>query len=412
VEHEHRSVLARAAELGAAGRALEAQRRHAAAADVGDRASVLVVLSAVVVLGLLSVWKAPHVQAAETVNARSLGELAEHYRGAGREDALTTVALWTQREVEAETQGLLEAVEAAALGEDATPGGATLLAAAGLLGDSALRALHRGNRRRTRWELQAAARLVSGARSTGDVSGFARGFYLVAGLMLHAMGDLAGAYEMLSEGRRHAEDDAELLLALGAVSETIAALREYELPEGARGRRDSRDGARFAIEGNAGEGGRLPRVTLSDAQALYAKALRQDPDLLEARLRIGRVLVLRDQPREALPELERVWRESPRSAQYYMARLFEGHARERLGDPQGAATAYSAAADRVPQAQCALVALGRALDRLGEGTRAQEAFDRAIRLRAQARNDPWWDYLGGQPDRIDGLFEELRRLVP
>ena len=93
-----------------------------------------------------------------------------------------------------------------------------------------------------------------------------------------------------------------------------------------------------------------------------------------------------------------------------MARLFEGRTRERLGDPRGAATAFAAAVDRFPQGQAALVALGRALDRLGEGTRAQEAFDRA--LQAEVQRDPWLDYIKGQPDRIDALLEELRRLVP
>ena len=374
-------------------------------------------MSLIVVFGLLSVWSAPPAQAPEAASALLLGELAEQYRGAGREEAVATVALWTRREVEAETRGLLEAVNAAAPAEDSTQdevaqGDVKLLAAAGLLSDAALRARRRGNPRRTRRDLQAAGGLVRATRSPEAFAGFVRRFYLVAGLMLHETGDVAAAYEMLSEGRRHAEDDAELMLALGAVGEYVATLRDYELPEGARGRRDARVAPRFVVEGQAGEGGRLPRVDLADVEALYAKALQQDPGLLEARLRLGRVLVLRDRPREALPELERVWRETPRSAQYYMARLFEGQARERLGDQQGAAVAFSAAAERLPQAQSALVALGRALDRLGEGTRAQEAFDRAIRRRAQPRDDPWWDYLVGQPDRIEGLFEELRRLVP
>jgi tetratricopeptide (TPR) repeat protein len=373
-------------------------------------------MSLIVVLGVLSLWNAPPAQAPEAVSALSLGELAEQYRGADRKDALATVVLWTAGQVEAETEGLLEAVEGAAPAADAQEelrqGDVTLLAAAGLLSDAAAHALWRGRPRRTRWELQAAARLVRATRSPEAFAGFVRRFYLVAGLMLHETGDVAAAYEMLSEGRRHAEDDAELMLALGAVGEYVATLRDYELPEGARGRRDARVAPRFVVEGQAGEGGRLPPVDLADVEALYAKALQQDPGLLEARLRLGRVLVLRDRPREALPELERVWRETPRSAQYYMARLFEGQARERLGDQQGAAVAFSAAAERLPQAQSALVALGRALDRLGEGTRAQEAFDRAIRRRAQPRDDPWWDYLVGQPDRIEGLFEELRRLVP
>ena len=374
--------------------------------------------TAVLVLGLLAAGNAPGAQTAGAGSARSLGEVTEQYKSVDREDAVATVALWTQREVEAGTQGLLEAVEAvkaAALAGRATPdeaakGEGALPAAAALLSDAALGALNHGDPRRARWELQAAARLARATPSTGGFAGFTRRFYLVAGLMLHGMGDLAGAYEMLSEGRRQAEDDAELLLALGAVCETVAALRTYELPGEPRRQPGSQDEPQFVIEGELGEGGRLPITGLADAQALYAKALKRDPGLLEARLRLGRVLLLRGRPREALPELERVGRESPQRAQCYMARLFEGRTRERLGDPQGAATAFAAAVERVPRGQSALVALGRALDRLGEGTRAQEAFDRA--LQAEVQTDPWMDYIKGQPDRIDAQLGELRRLVP
>jgi tetratricopeptide (TPR) repeat protein len=224
--------------------------------------------------------------------------------------------------------------------------------------------------------------------------------------------DLAAAHELFSGGLRHGEQDAELLLGLGAVTETIVALRDYEQPGGARGRRDSRDGIRFEIEGEAGEGGRLPPVSLADAQALYAKALQRSPGLLEARVRLGRVLLLRGRNGEALAELRQVSGDAARPSQRYMARLFEGRARERLGDSRGAAEAFSAAAAEVPKAQSALVALGRALDRLGERTRSQEAFDRAVLHEMYAQGDPWLDYIRGQPARIGDLVEELRGLVP
>jgi hypothetical protein len=97
-------------------------------------------------------------------------------------------------------------------------------------------------------------------------AGFSARFHVLAGLMLHLIGDLAGAYEILSEGRRRAGDDAELLLALGAVIETAAALRTYELPEAGSRPRGSRDEPRFVIEGEEGAGGRLPRTDLADAQ--------------------------------------------------------------------------------------------------------------------------------------------------
>jgi tetratricopeptide (TPR) repeat protein len=93
-----------------------------------------------------------------------------------------------------------------------------------------------------------------------------------------------------------------------------------------------------------------------------------------------------------------------------MARMFEGRCRERLGDLQGAAAAYTAALDRAPRAEAGLLALGRVLDQLGEARRAQQAYDDALE---PARDpDPWLDYLKGQPDRIDELLGVLRSLVP
>jgi non-ribosomal peptide synthetase component F len=95
-----------------------------------------------------------------------------------------------------------------------------------------------------------------------------------------------------------------------------------------------------------------------------------------------------------------------------MARLFEGRAREQLGDLHGAAAAFAEAVMLAPRAQSARVAEGRALDRLGEGARSQEAFDWAMLPEADAQLDPWWDYHRGQPDRIKGVLEELRGQVP
>ena len=125
-------------------------------------------------LGLLAAWNAPGAQAAGTGSAPSLGEVTGQYRSVDREDAVATVALWTQREVEAGTQGLLEAVGAAKAAE------ATLPAAAALLSDAALHAIDRGDPRRARWELQAAARLAHATRSLPAVDSFRRRFYLVA----------------------------------------------------------------------------------------------------------------------------------------------------------------------------------------------------------------------------------------
>jgi len=348
-------------------------------------------------------------QAGASGRQRSLVELAEVYRAVDRERAVAVVALWDRETVEAETQRL---IETQVPDEPAGTHQARLLAAAALLVDSALLDLDVGSSGRTRWELQSAARLVEATSFAPGSVAFAQRFYLVAGLMLHRMADLGSAHEMLSDGLGHVEDDAQLLLALGAVSETIVSLRTYEPPLEARGRRGTGTATHYVIEGQGGGGGPLPRTSLAEVQALYARALARDPDLLEARLRLGRVLLLRGRPGEALPELERVGRESPQPAQCYLARLFEGRAREELDDLRGAAAALEAGVECAPHAQSGLVALGRALDRVGEGTRAQQAFDRALNLDSETQADPWWDYIRGQPDRTDGLLAELRRLVP
>jgi hypothetical protein len=142
-----------------------------------------------------------------------------------------------------------EALAGRATPEDVAKGEATLPAAAVLLSDAALRVLHHGDPRRARGELHAAARLAHATPSTGGFAGFTRRFYLVAGLTLHGMADLASAYEMLSEGRRQAEHDPELLLALGAVCETVAALRTYELPGESRRQPEPKDEPQVMIEG-------------------------------------------------------------------------------------------------------------------------------------------------------------------
>ena len=331
---------------------------------------------------------------------------------------MAQVGIWTRDELEAETQGLVETVEAMATARDATPGDVAgaqraLQAGAVLLCHAGLRARARGDLQSARPALRNACRLTetSGLIAPGGPGReFARRFYLVTGLAFQAMSDLAAAHEMYSEGLRRGGRDAQLLLGPGRVTETIVALRTYEPPRGARG--DSRPGMRFHMEGGVGEGGQLPPATLDDVQALYAEALERDGGLLEARLRLGRVLQLRGRHDEALVELNRVSTESRRPTERYMARLFEGRTREELEDLPGSAAALATAAGEVPRAQSALVALGRVLDRLGERDRAQETYSQAMVPESRAPRDPWLAYISGfdavrGQAQIGPAFEEL-----
>ena len=284
----------------------------------------------VVIVGILAAWTSGAPQGASPASDGSLRAVTALYRTGDRETAVAAVGLWTQRQVEGRTEQLLDSLRADANAVTAKPTevDATIRASVALMNDAALRSIKQADPRRVRWELAAAVRLLHDMPTTPD---FSARFYESAGLTLHFIGDLAGAYEMLSEGRRRAGDHSGLHLGLGAVIETAAALRTYGLRQG-RPPSGSREEPQFVIEGEEGAGGRLPSADLADAQAALTKALQRDPSLLEARLRLGRVLLLRGKPREGLAELERVGRESSNAAQIYMARMFEGRCHERLGD--------------------------------------------------------------------------------
>jgi tetratricopeptide (TPR) repeat protein len=270
-----------------------------------------------------------------------------------------------------------------------------------LLTESALREMGEGRFPRSHWLIENAARLMQATTAGAAGSDFDRRFYLLAGLALHAGGALEPAHRVLLHGLRFVDErDPELLTALGAVTESVAALRQYDSPEPSG--RPLRPGG---YETESGGGGSLPRASLAEAQGYYERARSADPGLVEARLRFGRVRLLRRQPQAAIAELARVAVASATPAQRYLGHLFEGRANEAIDDQRGAAAAYRNAVTQVG-AQTGWLALARALDRLGDTPAAQDALARACS--AADTEDPWWDYLSGQPSRLDALLVNLR----
>jgi tetratricopeptide (TPR) repeat protein len=237
-----------------------------------------------------------------------------------------------------------------------------------------------------------------------DLLSFARRWYLLQGLRGHGRLDAAHALHFLGEGLRRFHDDPALLLAVGSLDETLA--------------RD--DAMRANVEDPAGphlRSFRGPQRTLVERRALleralgsYRAALRGDPGLEEARLRLGRVLQLLDRRDEAEVELRSVAGEEDEPGVRYLAHLFLGRLREDQRRLEEAAAEYRAAASLVPRSQTAHLALAQALDRLGERAGALEALQIALRTGNDepAPFDAWWAYLFGQSGRAEALVEELR----
>jgi tetratricopeptide (TPR) repeat protein len=185
-------------------------------------------------------------------------------------------------------------------------------------------------------------------------------------------------------------DDAYVLLAIGARYESYwwlsldNALRDVSAAESV----DSRQ--------------------LRSAEEWLRKSVASDPSLPEARLRLARVLTVRGKVDEAQAQLADIRTDDPNYR--YLAELFLGQARERAGDPQGAAAAYARAVALVEWPQAARVAAAHVA--FGSGRRAEAAavLTQSLAARPDAV-DPWSAYVRGQWWYLQNRIRRARSLV-
>ena len=149
---------------------------------------------------------------------------------------------------------------------------------------------------------------------------------------------------------------------------------------------------------------------LKEAERLYRQALLISPELVEARLRLGRVLALRRDD-EAVKTLDQIG-EAIETPFQYLARLFEGDLHEPAGKLSEAERQYLAAVILMPQSQSAFMALAHV--RHAQGARAQSAQD--VRVTTGARGvpdtaDPWFWYARGTAWRGPRYLEDLRKMI-
>jgi hypothetical protein len=155
------------------------------------------------------------------------------------------------------------------------------------------------------------------------------------------------------------------------------------------------------------------RANLRNAEAFYRRALELDPDLTEARIRLGRVLGLQGRHEEAIRELRRADGPDAGSLLQYCAALFLGADEEALGHLDRARDAFRAASALYPNAQSPYLALSRLAWRTGDRAGALGAIQPVLALsssNAEAREDPWWQYFDGTGRDAEALLDRLHRL--
>jgi tetratricopeptide (TPR) repeat protein len=156
------------------------------------------------------------------------------------------------------------------------------------------------------------------------------------------------------------------------------------------------------------------RTALLAAEARFKRTIEISPELVEARLRLGRVLAILGRTTAARTELERAFNEASHSFLKYMAALFLGGVAERDGRAEAARTHYLAAVSEYPEAQTARLALGHLLESRG---RTEEGWDEVRRIFTSpdspggSARDPWWVYRLGQHWQSGRLIDQLREAV-
>jgi tetratricopeptide (TPR) repeat protein len=236
-----------------------------------------------------------------------------------------------------------------------------------------------------------------------ETKDFARRFFLAMAWRSQWNFCIADARRFGREGLDRFPRDPEVLLTfgsvheLGATQETDAGLAQMDgVPSGRQ---------------DVGQlGAQARKKWFQEARRSFSEAVAIDPDLVIARVRLGRVLWRlgeTDMARSALTEALEAARDP---VLLYLSHLFLGQVHEDAGRLPDAVMEYRAALEVDPKAQSAAVALAQGLRLSADPEGARQVMERALSHAGRgAARDIYWDYVVGNAVRFPEVFTELRR---
>ena len=238
---------------------------------------------------------------------------------------------------------------------------------------------------------------------------FAREWYLATASALQSLRALSEADDHLSRARQIFPDDARLLFEGACALETLTAPTvQAAFATAPAGPRPS---GSFRVVASA------PSVKslLDRAEQLFRQGAAAGSGLVEARVRLARLIAARGQHAEALELLGRAVASTTPTDLRYLALMLLGNEEQAVGRRADAATHFEAAASLFPTAQSPLLALGLLARDGGDRAGAIAALERLSRLPLEAadRVDPAWAFYlmrGRDADRLmQQLYAELAK---
>jgi tetratricopeptide (TPR) repeat protein len=222
---------------------------------------------------------------------------------------------------------------------------------------------------------------------------FARDWYLLVASFRHGRAEVGWSRAYLSEARDLFPGDPAVLLVSGSDHEMLSNVSAGYL-------------TRFNTSGQRlGESRINPERELEDAEKFLRQVVALEPQLLEARLRLGRVLFQTGDLDGALRELRAALAHADDQIRY-LAWTFLGMADVERGDLEGAERCYTEALRLFPAGQIARLARSEAAYLSGRGGEAAEQV--VSMLRIQRKEDPWWNYLLGDWWHFEARLIRLR----
>jgi tetratricopeptide (TPR) repeat protein len=158
----------------------------------------------------------------------------------------------------------------------------------------------------------------------------------------------------------------------------------------------------------------IPRAAVTNAQAerLYRRAFEVDPTLVEARVRLGRLLDVRGAHAEALLELRSALDVNPPRIVAFYAHLFAARASLNAGSVPDASNHYRDALSLYPNAQSALLGVSQTALLSADVAGALAPIQRLGPKSAPLDADPWWQYDLAAGRDATGLMLKLWAATP